>query len=791
MKKVLLLSFLIACATYSFADFFTEKRPKVCNVVKPSVLNKSLLRQSDIDHLLASPDYCQSESANSDKRFWIVYSDRDMNFTYTTSSGSIIEDTLYMNEKLRIATIDYKTKRALVYSERIPDIKYPRISDPGESYKGWIPMDNLLLWQTCIANEVGVYQKALLCLNADKDQKNNEENRGYQFKSPTLVGKEEMDPIFRFYYIMKEAKGKDGRKMVLLATQSDMYGDSEKNLHAWVTEDMYAAWNQRSCLETTWDKEAVHYFAKEKYVAKIFDTKNRLAYTDTFKINRKDPNPDNLDDDFYRWPSSAMRYPILDGTNLDKYQCTAFQGNVGGGFVDPSKEIASKELAELKQINILVLLDATRSMDEYSEAVYDAIRAGCAYFASDKYKVQVGVMLYRDDEDGRYETEWSPFTNPTNPTLMNFIKNGGRNYGFKSAPEDITMEESLYYGMNKALQQFTNPKQSNILLVVGDCGNNPTDTRVSNEQLIAEIKRKEVNVIGFQVRTPVDPHFSCFNDQMSGIIRNSLQARYDKIRRGSKVTTTINEYGFVFSNIEDPDAILCMGEHCHAFRGTNLKPADLTEMMQKTIGSYADNVQEKIDALIHWKPKSKKINVGSDIVKENGGLVGDWLEEIFGPYADVTGLIGFTGYTDKVVDDRAVWRSNVFFTEKELKNLIAGLEPLYDVAMRDDYSNRNAFVTAFKRCVENMAPGVNINDGNLSDMMQRAMGLHEKTFMLEQNLDAITDNQAVEDDIYGAILTRFKRKYEIFKEMVDSREYKYKWEHNGQTYYWIAIDDMP
>lgn len=791
MKKIILLSFLIASATYSFADFFTEKRPKVCNVVKPSILNKSLLRQDDINRLFASPDFCQAESSNNDKRFWIVYSDRDMNFTYTTSDGYTIEDTLYMNDKLRIATIDYKTKRALVYSEKIPDIKYPRISDPAGSYKGWISMDNLLLWQTSIANEVGVYQKALLCLNADKDQKNNEESRGYQFKSPTLEGKEEMDPTFRFYYIMKEAKGKDGRKMVLLATQSDMYGDSEKNLHAWVAEDMYVAWNQRSCLETTWDKEAVHYFAREKYVAKIFDTKNRLAYSDTFKINRRDPNPDNLDDDFYRWPSSAMRYPILDGTTQNRYQCTAFQGNVGGGFVDHTIPIKQRELAELKKINIIVLLDATRSMDEYSEAVYNAIKLGCAYFASDRYNVQVGVMLYRDDEDGRYETEWFPFTSPTNPNLMNFIKNGGaRNYGFKSDPTDKTMEESLYYGMSKALLEFKNPKQSNVLLVVGDCGNNHTDTRVSKEQLISEIKSREVNVIGFQVRTPIDSHFSCFNEQLVYIVRNSLQERFDKIQKGSEVTTSMNEYGFVFSNNDTEANMLCMGEHCHAFRGTNLKPSDLTNMMQKTIGSYADNVQAKIDALIHRKP-SKQIKVGGGDVVKGGGLVDAWLREIFGEDVSVTGLIGFTGYTDKVVDDRAVWRSNVFFTEKELKNLIAGLEPLYDVAMKYEHSNRNAFVTAFKRCVENMAPGVNINDGNLSDMMQRAMGLHEKTFMLQQNLDAITDNQAIDDDVYGAILERFKKKYDLFKEMVDSRDYKFKWEHNGQTYYWIAIDDMP
>ena len=592
MKKLTVFFFFALGAVSMFA----QTLPNKCDVYKPTVLITRMLRQSDVDHLLSSPDYCQAESKSGKKTFWIVYSDRNNNEAYTASTGTTVATTLPINEKLRIAKIE--NKRALVYVEPVANTVWPKISSAAEC-KGWVPMDRLLLWDLCLSDEMGVYQKALLCLNADESSK----ERGYGFLNPQQLDKKiALDPTFKFYYVMKEAKATNGKKMVLLATQSLMSGFSDANLYAWVPQDMYVSWNQRSCLEPTWNKDDIQAFTKNKFSAFIYDEAGDAASQWDFKVKKEDPYPYD-DDDFYRWPGEVMRYPILDGTTpeSDRYQCTALIGNMGGVFVDSTKIAKEKFYEDRKNVNIAILLDATQSMDVFSESVYQAIKSGCEYFDGTKYKIRIGVMLYRDQQDGEFETEWLKFTNPNNPKLLEFIQNGGE-YGYKSDSKDKTNTESLFYGMNEALKRFRHPEHSNVLIVVGDCGNNAMDSRVSIENLTSEIVKNDVNVVGFQVRNPDRTDWTLFNTDMQNIIRSSLQVKYDNISKGSRVVGRPNNdfSGYVFSNNQEQHNLLYMAEHRHALSGQEMQPDFLKKIMTEIIGGYAKKSRGFVYLRSYW-----------------------------------------------------------------------------------------------------------------------------------------------------------------------------------------------
>ena len=585
MKKLSVLSIFALSAL----SFFAQTLPNKCLVSKPSVHVTKMLREVDVEQLLSSPDYCQSESRN--KMFWIVYSDRDNNVAYTTSTGSTPACTLAINEKLRVAKIE--NNRALVYEEPVASTTYPKISAAAQC-KGWVPMEHLLLWDICIADEMGVDQKALLCLNADVKS----DDRGYGYMNPNKLNEKiPLDPTFKFYYVMKRAKTSNGRNLVLLATHSSMSGCSDANLYAWVPESMYILWNSKLCIEPTWDKEDVTFFANNKYEAITYDAGGTAASKWKFAVKRTDPYPDD-DDDFYRWPGEVMRYPILDGTtpSSDRYHCTALVGNMGGVFVDSVKIRKEKFYEERKNVNIILLLDATSSMDVYSESVYQAIKRGCEYFDGTKYKIKIGVMLYRDQADGDYETEWILPTDPNNPKLLSFIQNGG-GYGYKSDSEDKTNTESLFYGMMEALKRFRNPKQSNVLVVVGDCGNNQADDRVSKEALIAKIVERDVNVVGFQVRNPDKYEWALFNTDIQSIISESLQKKSDNIMKGSKVTARPNSdfSGIIFSNNQDVNNSLFLAEHRHALSGKEMDAEFLKKIMTEVIGGYAQKLDNLFD----------------------------------------------------------------------------------------------------------------------------------------------------------------------------------------------------
>ena len=122
-------------------------------------------------------------------------------------------------------------------------------------------------------------------------------------------------------------------------------------------------------------------------------------------------------------------------------------------------------------INIGIVIDGTSSMKPYYAAVKDAIKESVEYFPPTA-KVKVGVVIYRDYTDGDYVTECLPLTNPKyNSELAAFLDNGGK-YGIKSAANDKTYTEALYKGIDTALDSFKFVDgESNILLVIGDCGN--------------------------------------------------------------------------------------------------------------------------------------------------------------------------------------------------------------------------------------------------------------------------------------------------------------------------------
>ena len=773
--------------TLGVMSLMAQTLPNKCLVSKPSVLVTKMLRETDVNKLMSSADFFQSESKN--KMFWIVYSDRDNNVAYTTSTGSTQACVLKMNEKLRIAQIE--NKRALVYEEPVAATQYPKISSAAIC-KGWVPMDRLLLWDICMADEMGVYQKAMLCLNADVESK----ERGFGYINPDNLSKKiPLDPTFKFYYVMKRMKASNGKNLVLLATQSSMSGFSDANLYAWVPEDMFVSWNQRSCLEPTWNKDDIQYFTQRKFVATIQDIDGTTASKWPFAIKKNDPYPDD-DDDFYRWPGEVMRYPILDATTpeSDRYYCTALVGSMGGVFVDSVKIRKEKFYEERKNVNIILLLDATRSMNVFSESVYEAIKGGCEYFDGTKYKIKIGVVLYRDKADGKFETEWFSFTNPNNPKLFSFIQNGGE-YGYSSAPADKTHTESLFYGMKEALDRFKNPAHSNVLVVVGDCGNNQSDNRVTREALIAKIVEKDVNVVGFQVRNPDKYEWTLFNTDIQPIIRESLQKKSDNIKIGSKVTAKPNNdfSGFIFSNNLDVNSSLFLAEHRHALSGKEMDPNFLKKVMTEVIGGYAQKVDHLFDIVHKGISEDDTTKVGGGVqVNGKGGseLVDAWLKKKFGT-TNVSGLVGFAGNTKKQQSERNIWMANVFFTHEELANLVSGLQPLYTVACTPKANDRKPYLDAVKQCIEKMAPGTNLKSGNLDEILKRAMGINEPTPILRYPIKDVLDNQKVTDMEYRAILSEFKMNYEHLRRVVQNNTYKYKMKYNNITYYWIPVQEMP
>ncbi|MBQ8170172.1 MAG: hypothetical protein IJZ98_05470 [Bacteroidales bacterium] len=763
--------------------------PAKTSVFYPEMLQSSaVISEADALKLEGSSDFGQS-SAPANKTFWVVFSDRADNPTYTEPGGSDVYTTLAFNEQLRIAQI--RNGYALVYSEPQESIAYPMIS-PAAVNKGWISMKKLLLWHSCPTNEAGIYNKALLCVNMD-EKKGSDLGRLYKNPSDKNLYETLMTDM-KFYFVMK----REG-DLSLLASEHSLDGHSDQMLKGWVANQSFVAWNQRSCLEWTWNHKDVEYFSDESICGYVYKEKDRENCVLTKPFKRRTSK--SYDKYLYRMNPDELRYPILDDGTADLYSCSTFSPPGGPSEVErtdanstvSSKGFSEKVLRAKTNINIGIVIDGTNSMASYYPAVKEAIKKGCNYFGK-KYKVKVGVVIYRDYTEGEFCTERLPLTPPENPKFAEFLDNGG-SYGVRNSAADRTNAEALYAGIDEALDRLGfKPDQTNILLVVGDCGNDKDDTRYSSEDLIAKIVEKDVDVMGFQVRRTDSEAFESFNDQLLDLMSLSLQRRYSKLKNNLNVE--IKGYRDGYKLVNDDKSILYIGSHSFPDVGKEMPVTKLTSLMEEAIISSSEKVNYQIDLLASFSAGG--FAVSKDVVGTDVDLNEEWLKHELGDHYEQikksNSLLAFRGYASKAhKSGKGFFKPVVFISSDELNSLIDRLAPVNVAAAIED--DREPYVNAMKHLAQSMIPedlsDDQLNQMTIDEIMRMVNGLNESASALKSyTIAEVASHRIVTSKDYIALVSKFVSKY---NKLVDlkSMPYKYTFTSNGLKYYWLPVEDLP
>ena len=122
------------------------------------------------------------------------------------------------------------------------------------------------------------------------------------------------------------------------------------------------------------------------------------------------------------------------------------------------------------------------------------------------------------------------------------------------------------------------------------------------------------------------------------------------------------------------------------------------------------------------------------------------------------------------------------------------LSPVDEVARMRDYDAREKYVEAMKALVRSMIPDITEEEiGNMSntEIMGLANGLNEKSQSLKgYTLDDIVDENKVTKETYRDVLEDFQNKYRKLRT-IQQTGYKFSYNFNGSTYYWIPIEDLP
>ncbi len=305
MERILTIIVAVFCLQVAFAQS-APVLPKEVKVGKPAILKPAhgTYKKSDLMKEFAPGSKWGTKTTV--KEFWKVYSDRNHNQLYADAS---LTQKLRVNEKPAtlafgqpVVIAEVKGDAALVYDDSKIE-RYP-IVPPYAKALGWIPMENLLLWDKCPTDERGVQYKALIARNLN-------EIAGKEFKEKVYLSPTEMKDSkalamdFDMYFIMKETS--DGSR-VLLCKNASIFGS---NLYGWIDEDVFFNWHQRACIEPNWNPEYVDNHRGHTvgvYGDEQLSAENRV-------INWEFGCPNGYDDTgkIYRMSPFQFRFPIVDG----------------------------------------------------------------------------------------------------------------------------------------------------------------------------------------------------------------------------------------------------------------------------------------------------------------------------------------------------------------------------------------------------------------------------------------------------------------------------------------------
>lgn len=796
MKKTLAnIFFLICIFQIALADVTLGTR---CEVFLPaSFYSNSVLYKVDADAIANSSDYGQKQQpSGGSKRYWVAYSDRDNNTTYNSPSTESGEYShLLWNEKVIIAKI--KDGFALVYREPVVKAVYPSISEYAES-RGWVPMKNLLLWTSCPTDSKGIYEKAILAANVDALDKVADMGRVYR-NPTTKSGNDRVKTDMNIYFVMKHGEN----DLVLLSKDYNLGGSSDDRLYGWVSESSFIKWEQRSCLEPTWNLQDVSYFKGNSVNTYIDKTMTKRG---SWFLFGRSQNPDEKEGSpyQYRLPKETLRFPILDNDTGDStiYKCTTF-GHLGGSLnaaIDLQREITlhlDKVMSKIMHMNLIIVIDGTSSMKPFYAPVKEAIKEGTK-FIRPGYTFKVGVVIYRDYPDGEYVTEYLPMVEQDDPRLAKFLDNGGE-YGIKSVAP--TWEEALYQGISLGLdykKMGYSQDESNLMVIVGDCGNNENDKKIDPDDLANKMLNSKMNLITFQVRRENQEAFLLFNQQLRSLMMSTVRGIYKKLSKNLKPRMKDVAYGYdLKSNLSDivnEDSEYYVYQVRQADDGHEMDARILAALINNGLGDFADAIKKRLDLVVNqgniFGPSKDSL-----VQEVDSAVFYDMLgNELFHKVKESNTMIAFTGYTSKRDNSgRDYWKPIIFISTDEFVNLLQRLEPVNRISV-EKKNDRKGYVDAMKALLRSLIPDISEEDmfnKNINEIMALISGLNESSQAFKgPSLVDILDPKVVTDSEFFEIVTSFARKYRELNN-IRTKGYRYQKTFNRVKYYWIPIDFLP
>ena len=457
--------------------------------------------------------------SSRNQMYWIVYSDRDNNKFYSSINGSV---NSFRGSLMQSFFVKKTKNNWLLLVDLEEEIEY-----------GWIPAKNLLLSNYSLKTEgdlesgeqgePSIPRKAIILTSIEKAKNVNgvlQTTKKYYsgpYKSSNNIGQPKQ---FQALFVFKETAD-----YVLLSSSDVLDGSAKTNkskVKGWIDTSDITPWNTRVALEDAQSEDALIEYAETKLNG--YKTLNQLNLC--LDQNLCDAKISLAQFSVGPTPNNEMRRPILKNINKNVKKVISIAKDNKSNSKYAALLEASRKLQE--KVNIVFVIDATASMGPYYQSIVNSIENviddNKKILQSKNSSLRIGAIIYRDYADGKDVLNVEPLT--TNfDKVKKFISQT------KCQSKDNDLQEAKFNGiLNGVSKVGMNKNESNIIVLIGDCGNHLDDVNSYDVNQVSNVFSKyNINLISFQVKSGGDDTYYRFNEDIISIISNTAN---NKIKGG-------------------------------------------------------------------------------------------------------------------------------------------------------------------------------------------------------------------------------------------------------------------
>lgn len=449
---------------------------------------------------------------------WIVFSDRNENFTYTAPGGSLVMKRISFMEPFYVSKVQNGYVKLIKYQPGIVQGRKLTNKKGAQSY-GWISMDKLLLWQSAYVNSQTGYAEKSITVASGKGPLTmpkvyyDKSDSLYVYTSPELEHKKTKVALHQLLYVYKRSA--DG-KHVLVGSEGQLIADSAaSNMYGWLPADAVHSWGNRLYIGSA---NANSSYEADDSVAKVINgaiTFNGPATPFVFDplIDQDQPLLRSLP--VMGGQNQSGRIPVGIATDVyDKSHNSII--NIKGGHLSYQDYLTIRR--NTHKINVIFVVDGGSSMRNYFSGLTNTIQSFENIF--DIYdrgnQLTYAAVVYRGSTNC---TTGGVAQETFNPDYRRIVKFLDRQASITSACTPGSNSQPVFDGLRSALNMFkTHKNETNLIVLIGSTGD-ATSSDVTD--LSYQMAASDARLLAIQLYSDYEPIYNDFVIQSRKLVSGS------------------------------------------------------------------------------------------------------------------------------------------------------------------------------------------------------------------------------------------------------------------------------